>query len=146
MSDDTTVLALAGGLPLVRHALASMCRGRIRRDLGAFPDDLEIEDGYPSDARVDEIGCVSIRDARRWLRDVLPHAVNALPCGSAEVEAFDDAGRSMLRITVVTGGWSGVESIVYAVLDHPIMRGYVTEQHRGGLYVLELPAEDANDG
>lgn len=103
--------------------------------------------GYPSDARVDEIGCVSFRDARRWLRDVLPHAINALPCGGAEVEAFPDVrGRAMLRITVVTGGWSGVESIIYAVLDHPIMRGYVTERHRGGLYVLELPVKDSSDG
>jgi hypothetical protein len=135
------VSVLAAGLPLVRRSLASICRGRIRHEHGAFPDDMEIEDGYPSDDRVDEIGCVSMRDAARWLRDVLPHAVNALPCGRAEVEPFDDRGRSMLRITVITGGWSGVESIIYAVLDHTIMRQYVAEQHRGGLYVLEVPTE-----
>jgi hypothetical protein len=138
----STVAALAGGLPLVRRSLASICRGRIRVEHGAFPNDLEIEDGYPNDDRVDEIACVSMRDATRWLRDVLPHAVNALPCGRAEVEAFDERGRSMLRITVITGGWSGVESIVYEVLDHLIMRQYVVEQHRGGLYILEVPASD----
>jgi hypothetical protein len=138
----STVAALAGGLPIVRRTLASICRGRIRLEHGAFPDDMEIEDGYPSDDRVDEIACVSIRDAVRWLRDVLPHAVNALPCGRATVEPFDDRGRSMLRITVITGGWSGVESIVYAVLDHLIMRQFVAEQHRGGLYILEVPVSD----
>jgi hypothetical protein len=142
MAEPANVIAvLSGGLPVVRRSLASLCRGRIRVTHGAFPEDLEIEDGYPSDARVDEIGCVSIRDAVRWLRDVLPHAINALPCGRATVEPFDDRGRSMLRITVITGGWSGVESIVYAVLDHTVMRQFVTEQHCGGLYVLEVPTE-----
>jgi hypothetical protein len=143
MSDAAdTIMALAGGLLPVRRCLASLCRGRVRIDHGAFPDDLEIEDGYPSDARVDEIGCVSIRDARRWLRDVMPAAINALPCGGAEVVPFvDDYGKPSLRITVVTGGWSGVETIVYAVLDHPIMRTYLRGEKRG-LYVFEVRADD----
>lgn len=138
----STVRILAGGQPVVRIALATFCRGRIRTDRGAFPLDMEIDDGYPSDAKVDEIACVSIRDARRWLRDVMPEAINALPCGGAEVEPFvSDFGRRELRITVHTGGWSGVESIVYAVLDHMIMRQYLTEQRRGGRYVFEIPVE-----
>lgn len=142
MAEQQTIQVLAGGLAVVRRALASLCRGRTRIDHGAFPDDLEIEDGYPSDARVDEIACVSIRDAERWVRDVLPDAINALPCGRAEVEpVVDDRGRAMLRITVITGGWSGCESIIYAVLEHHVMRMYVLEQHRGGMYVLDVPAE-----
>jgi hypothetical protein len=136
------VSALAGGPPFVRFALSSLCRGRIRMDHGAFPDDMEIDDGYPNDARVDEIGCVSIKDARRWMRDVLPNAINALPCGRAEVEPFvDDFGKPSLRITVVTGGWSGVESIVDAVLDHFVMRMCLRETKIGGLYVFEIPAD-----
>jgi hypothetical protein len=135
--------ALAGGVLPVRRCLASLCRGRIRMDHGAYPEDMETEDGYPSDARVVEIGCVSIRDARRWVRDVMPGAINALPCGSAEVEPFvDDFGKPSVRITVVTGGWSGVESIIDAVLDHVIMRQCLRETKRGGLYVFEVRAED----
>jgi hypothetical protein len=143
MTDADTIMALAGGVLPVRRCLASLCRGRIRLDHGAYPEDLEIEDGYPSDARVDEIGCVSIRDARRWLREVMPVAINSLPCGHAEVEPFvDDFGKPSLRITVVTGGWSGVESIIDAVLEHFVMRLCLEEQRRGGLYVFEVRAED----
>jgi hypothetical protein len=143
MANEDTVMALAGGLLPVRRCLASLCRGRIRMDHGAFPTDLEIEDGYPNDARVDEIGCVSIRDARRWLREVMPDAINSLPCGHAEVEPFvDDYGKPSVRITVVTGGWSGVESTIDAVLEHVIMRQCLRETKRGGLYVFEVRAED----
>jgi hypothetical protein len=144
MSDAAdTIMALAGGLLPVRRCLASLCRGRVRVGHGAFPDDLEIEDGYPSDARVGEIGCVSIRDARRWLRDVMPAAINALPCGGAEVEPSVDAfGKASLRITVVTGGWSGVETIIDAVLDHFVMRMCLRETKSGGRYVFEVPADD----
>jgi hypothetical protein len=145
MANEDTIMALAGGLLPVRRCLASLCRGRIRMDHGAFPEDMEIEDGYPSDARVDEIGCVSIRDARRWLRDVMPDAINSLPCGRAEVEPFvDDYGKPSVRITVVTGGWSGVESIIDAVLDHCIMRMCLRETKSGGLYVFEVRAADGH--
>ncbi len=134
-----TVAAMVGGLPFVQVALAGLCQGRIRGGIGAFPEDLEIDDGYPSDARVEEIGLVCVLDARRWLRDVMPSAINALPCGHAEVEPSTEYGQPSVRITVTTGGWSGVESVVYAVLDHPIMRRCLVERRRGGLYVFEVP-------
>lgn len=141
--DTAIVAAMAGGPAFVRFGLGSICQGRIRLDHGSFPTDMEIDDGYPEDARVDEIACVSIRDARRWLREVFPHVVNELPCGCAEIEPFvDDFDRPSLRITVATGGWSGVESVVYAVLDHAIMRQYLDAQCSGGKYVFAVPEAD----
>ena len=141
MKSDKTIQALCAGLPVVRASLGKLLRGSPRAKHGAFPDDLEIEDGYPSDDRVDEIACVSFHDADRWLREILPASINALPCGRADTEEFTDRGQRMVRITAVTGGWSGCESIIYAVLDHPVMRMRVSEQHRGGLYVLKVPVD-----
>jgi hypothetical protein len=133
------ITSLAGGPALVRRSLTSLCQGRVRMDHGTYPDDLEFDDGYPNDARVDEIALVSMRDAARWLRDVFPCAVESTGYGRADVVPFQDGAHAMIRITVVTGGWSGAESIIWAALDHSSMRQYLTEEQRGGLYVFEVP-------
>ena len=79
-----------------------------------------------------------LRSRLTALREILPASINALPCGRADTEEFTDRGQRMVRITVVTGGWSGCESIIYAVLDHPVMRMRVSEQHRGGHVVVTV--------
>jgi hypothetical protein len=122
---------------LLTNAIPESLRGRVRTTAGAFPEDLEVEDGYPSDAAVEAIGMVSIADADRWMRDVFPFALASLPY--AHVGFTDEGGYR--TITVSTGGWSGVESVVYEVLDHPIMRLRLRTQERGGHYVFAVPHE-----
>ena len=72
---------------------------------------------------------------------MFPHAVNSLPCGRATVEMIPDplTDGQLVEITVVTGGWSGVESIVWEVLDHFVMRRRLAAEYRGGKYVFHVP-------
>ena len=84
MTNADTIVALAGGLLPVRRCLASLCRGRIRMDHGAYPEDMEIEDGYPSDARVEEIarllaGARVSETTRRQARELLRAAGDVAP-------------------------------------------------------------------
>lgn len=128
---------------LLTRTIPSSLRGHVHVDRGAFPDDLEVDDGYPNDDRVAEIAMVSIRRADEWLRDVLPSAILSLPCGHAEVEDAVErwSDRPVKRISISTGGWSGCESIIYAVLEHPVMRRRLVTEHRGGHYVFVVPGE-----
>lgn len=107
-----------------------------RTDEGAFPTDLEVDaNGYPSDARVEEIRLVAATRCREWLRDVFPDIWRSIPYGFADVT--DDAdGRT---IEVVTSGWSGLESVIYAVLSNFHMKRWLHGTEAGGLYRFKLP-------
>lgn len=112
---------------------------------GTYPVDLEIDDGYPSEAAVETIAMVSFRDARRWLRDMFPKLVAELPCASVVVTDVEDWDRPAKQIAFSTGGWSGCESVIGAVLDHPIMRRHLAQENRGGHYVFILPLDQVRD-
>jgi hypothetical protein len=120
---------------LLTRSVPTSLRGRVRSTNGAYPDDMEVEDGYPSDAAVEAIGMVAIADAARWMRDVFPLALGSIPYALVECEDEEDDR----VIHVSTGGWSGVEAVVWAVLDHPIMRLYRSSEQRGGHYVFRVP-------
>lgn len=120
---------------LLTKSIPTTLRGRVRHTGGAFPDDMEVEDGYPSDAAVEAIGLVAFDDVDRWMRDMFPAALRSLPCVTVDVAEVD----GKCEIQVSTGGWSGVESVVWEVLEHPIMRMSLATKHRGGHYVFLVP-------
>lgn len=108
-----------------------------RIERGAYPTDLRVEDGSPDEAAVEEIRMLSFRDARRWLYDVFPDLWPTLgPCAGMSVV---DVGVER-TIRVSTGGWSGCEEVIEAVLSHPALASYCEERRRGGGYTFVLPS------
>ncbi len=128
---------------LLTRSIPRSLRGKVHIDRGTFPTDLEVDDGYPNEDRVAEIAMVSIRRSDEWLRNVFPVEMECLPCASVSVEDFAEwTGESVKRISVSTGGWSGCESVIGAVLDHPIMRMRLDYERRGGHFVFLVPCGD----
>lgn len=108
---------------------------------GAYPLHLGIDDdGYPSEDKVEEIRLVSFRDAPRWLHDEFPRLWRSLgPCARIDVsETTDLMDLPALKFYVATGGWSGCESVIYAVLGHPILSSYCRERRSGGGYTFVI--------
>jgi hypothetical protein len=123
---------------LVKHLLVGSIPENIRCRWprptgGTFPEDFKVnKDGYPDDSTLEEIAMVAVDDSERWLRDVFPSAVMAIPYAKVDVEDVGDER----RINFWTGGWSGCESVIGAILDNPVMRLYLMTESRGGRYVF----------
>lgn len=117
-----------------------------RQHEGTYPTDLEVEGGYPSDDKVEEIRLIAWRDARRWLHDEFPRLWASVGYeDSVQVtETTDLMDRPALKIRVATGGWSGCEDVIDAVLSHHILRSHLRETLSGGAYTFIVPHEEAN--
>jgi len=116
-----------------------------RVEKGTYPTDLEIdEQGYPSDAKVEEITMISWKDTRRWLHDEFPRLWDQIPYGSVRTEETKDiADEPALEIYVATGGWSGCESVIYAVIGHFALRRFLEQRLSGGGYTFVVPHTDS---
>lgn len=115
-----------------------------RQHEGTYPLTLDAEGGYPSEQRVEEITMIAWVDARRWLHDEFPRLWKSLnACGYIEVEETTDImDKPALRIYVATGGWSGCEEVIEAMLGHFWIRHYLRETRSGGGYTFIVPHED----
>lgn len=98
--------------------------------------------GYPHDDAL-----ASIRDARPtmaeaalWLRETLPDLISEMGYGLVDREYYAQGPRSTYGITVYTGGWSGMEELMGAVMSNNALAYYWQSTHRGGRYVFEVPA------
>lgn len=108
---------------------------------GAFPIDLEMDYGYPSETRVREIELVAAVDAERWIRDALPGIWRAIPCTFLEEGATTDIlDRPAVQIRLATGGWSGAEYVIHAVLRNRWLAAYCRERRSGGGYTFVVRA------
>lgn len=125
---------------LLTNRIPSSLNGSVRATGGPYPEDLEVDDnGYPNDEVVELIPLISMDKADAWLRDEFPALMLQVPY--AKVWVKDIGGpRPLKSITVVTGGWSGCESVVWAVLEHQVMKMYLHEEMRGGQYTFVVPA------
>lgn len=133
-SDLLDSLLLGGRLPT---SVRGSTLPRVRE--GAFPTELEVDQhGYPSDAKVEEISLVAGVRCREWLHDVLPEVWKTIGCyGTVQVKD----GTEDREIYLATGGWSGCESVIHAVLGNLFMRNYCTTRSAGGGYTFIVPHE-----
>ena len=107
---------------------------------GAFPTNLQVSwDGYPNDDRVEEITLVAATRCREWLHDVLPEVWKIGYRGKVHIE---DSEHSR-DVYVSTGGWSGCESVIDAILRNFFMRYYLTTSTTGGGYIFTVPHTDS---
>lgn len=114
----------------------------IPRQIGTYPETLDVDaSGYPSEAAVEACQMVGSRDIQRWMLYVFPLLAKSIPYAGVQTRTVDDEvdGES-LEITFATGGWSGCEDFIHAVLRNFFIKSFfLKEQRRGGGYTFVVP-------
>ena len=102
----------------------------------------ECDDGYPTDESLERLEKCEFTPAtaRAFLTDDLPAIAGQIAYMQVWTEdARDDFDKPVVRVSYATGGWSGAEDLIDAMLSHFWIRYYHTMWKRGGLFVFELP-------
>lgn len=104
---------------------------------GDTSEDLIDGDGYPTDQALDRISTFT-----GTAEEMAGYVQSLMHNGAAKVEDFtDDFQRPGKRLTLVTGGWSGCESVIGAL--HETMFHFMgwESSFRGGkhTYTFSLP-------
>jgi hypothetical protein len=100
-------------------------------------EELIDEDGYPTDAAIDRIGTFT-----GTAEEMANYVQSLMHNGRATLEDFtDDFGRPGKRLTLVTCGWSGCESVIGALHGTVFHLLAWESSFRGGkhTYTFSLP-------
>ena len=92
---------------------------------------IEIDyDGYPTEASLEELRkCTDPKESLDAVRGYFDYVVY----GDWRVK-----GTKKSHLHLITGGWSGCESVINAI--NPVVHGLLWESsHRGGLHVYRIP-------
>lgn len=107
----------------------------------------ESEEGYPSEAWIDAFNtlpkqAIKPAEAADFLVNRLPDIAKTISCMQVCVEDAKDDYRDapMKRIEYITGGWSGAEDLIQAMLRQFWIGHYHSLWKRGGYFVFEVPA------
>jgi hypothetical protein len=112
--------------------------GSLPAATGPEPDDQEEDDGYPSDAELDALAQFE-GTPRQFFAEV--HRLWSYQDFVTETTITGEFGTPQVEVTLVTGGWSGNESVVETItrtMAHPLW-WYMSQ--RGGLSVYRVPAD-----
>ena len=94
----------------------------------AAPEDRIDEDGYPTDEALDYL-----RNFHGSAAEMVSYVRSLMNNGSSTLEDFiDDYGRNEQRLTLVTCGWSGCESVIGALHGTMFNVMFWESSHRGG--------------
>lgn len=104
----------------------------------------EIDDGYPTDVAVDRFVAMefSLQDADKFLLNDFPKICSVLPCASIDKKSCDPETlhpTPYWRISFSTGGWSGCETLIGAMLGHFWIKHRQWSWRRGGHYQFLVP-------
>lgn len=105
-----------------------------------LPDTLDVDDdGYPDEARLAEISAAdAVEDGARWMVETFPKLAASL--GYGHVDVTDVFGEPEKRIEFSTGGWSGCEDFIAAVLQNTMLNAmYYHSWQRGGHHEFRVP-------
>jgi hypothetical protein len=101
------------------------------------PDALIDEDGYPTDEAL-----AHLRAFTGSTEDLVAYVQSLMHNGRSVLEDFtNDYGRPEKRLTLITGGWSGCESVVGALHEtifHPM---FWESSFRGGKHTFTFSRE-----
>ena len=107
-------------------------------------DSYDSDEGYPSDVWIDKFRASRIgpTEAAHFLVNALPNIAKTISCMQVRIEeAKNDFSQELLkRVEYITGGWSGAEELIDAMLSHFWIRHYHSLWKRGGYFVFEVPA------
>ncbi len=107
-----------------------------------FPNNLEVDqDEYPLESTL-----VAIREAddwegaQAWMLEVFPTFSEKVSYSSCRIEEAESSlGSPVKHICFSTGGWSGAEDFIEAVVGNLAIRAlHYVEWKRGGHYVFEV--------
>lgn len=96
------------------------------------PEELIDEDGYPTDEALDHLSSFtgSTEELVAYVRSLMHN-------GSSLLEDFtDDFGAPEKRLTLVTGGWSGCESVIAALSETMFQVLFWESSNRGGKHTF----------
>lgn len=97
--------------------------------------DLYDGDGYPTDAALERL-----EHFEGTPLEMAEYVKSLMKMGGAKIEDFtDDWGRPRKRLTLVTMGWSGCESVIGVLHKTLFHFAYWQTSERGGLYTYEIP-------
>ena len=98
------------------------------------------DEGYPSEAELR-----ALLAFRGSAKELVEYAESLWRNGAGTLveQVVDRWGRTQHRVTFVTGGWSGCESVIGA-LNSTLAFMYAVEWQRGGLHVYEFPDDAWN--
>ena len=93
------------------------------------------DDGYPTEASL-----AAIASFEGSPREFVEFTTALYRNGFVKVEDIvDDFARPAKRITYITGGWSGCESVISCIEDATVFNmRFWASSHRGGMYVFEV--------
>jgi hypothetical protein len=103
------------------------------------------EDGYPDEASLQAIRTANLgREGGRWLAEELTKAYALIPYGKCAITDIDnDFYGPCKEIRLVTGGWSGCEELIGAILNNPALRSlYYAKWERGGAFTFVVPTKE----
>ena len=104
---------------------------------------VESSDGYLTDTWLDRLRAFefSPQDGAQflaWLPNIKPHLAC---CTINRSHGETDLGSPADFIEFHTGGWSGAEELIAAMLEHFWIRYFHTKWSRGGHYTFEIPTK-----
>lgn len=97
--------------------------------------DLYDGDGYPTNEALERLEHFEGTPA-----EMAEYIKSLMKMGGAKIEDFtDEWDRPRKRLTLVTMGWSGCESVIGVLHKTLFHFAYWQSSHRGGLYTYEIP-------
>ncbi len=114
----------------------------IPRAKGTYPINPELDiNGYLSDNFIEEIAMIGYADSYQWLLNEFPKIAKILPYATINIEIIHtlDGLQKEKEIHFSTGGWSGNEDFINAIINHVFLRQYLKLQQAGGHYVFKIP-------
>lgn len=102
--------------------------------------DTDLVEGYPSDELLEAIPY--------WTgtpRELVEHVLTDVFRGYGGVKVTDEidfADRPVKKLRLVTGGWSGNESMISALKESFFWTAWWESSQRGGAYTFEIPMAD----
>lgn len=92
--------------------------------------------GYPTDEALERLEHFEGTPAQ-----MAEYVKSLMKMGGAKIEYFtDEWGKDRKRLTLITMGWSGCESVIGVLHKTLFHFAYWQSSERGGLYVYEIPA------
>jgi hypothetical protein len=100
------------------------------------PDDID-DPGYPSRNTLRRIMDWDYKDPKGWFKFIESQWSYGHPYFDIYEDKHDEDGGSVI-VVMSTGGWSGNESIIAAMMLNPLWKIYWALSERGGRYVFKV--------